>query len=201
MSDPYERPDYLPPAGLSQPYGPQYSSWLAGRGDRPLYDPLAPADPMEDPTGGLLGDEPDPTPPTLPVAYAPTPQPVLEPDPAPYSGYPQPSYTPAGANPQVGADGPWSGRYAGPLDAAPPMHPSAVVVLILGVASLILPVLGPVAWKAGNDGLRDYDWQPGRWSGRQSLVIGKILGVVSSLFLLAPMVVGIALAVFLVVVT
>ena len=52
--------------------------------------------------------------------------------------------------------------------------------MVLGVLSLfICPiVLGPIAMVMGNNALKEIDAAPGRYSNRQSVVIGRILGIV-----------------------
>lgn len=63
--------------------------------------------------------------------------------------------------------------------AAPPTHPRAVPVLVLGILSLVLCTpLGVVAWILANGALKQIDANPGAYSGRGMVQAGKILGII-----------------------
>jgi hypothetical protein len=74
------------------------------------------------------------------------------------------------------------GGQQGPVD-----HPKGMTVLVLGILSLVCcGPLGIVAWVMGNTALREIDAQPGRYSNRQLVQIGRILGIIGGvLFLFA----------------
>jgi hypothetical protein len=92
------------------------------------------------------------------------------------------------APPPIGG-GAFGGSQGFPVD-----HPKGMTVLILGILSLVCcGPLGIVAWVMGNGVLREIDAEPGRYSNRQLVQIGRILGIVGGvLFLL-----GLAWLVFL----
>lgn len=88
--------------------------------------------------------------------------------PAPYPGHPSPYAGPP--NPQA-----W----------IPPIsHPRATTAFTLGLIGFMLCVFTcPVAWYMGHTAGRDMDAQPGVfWSNRDHAKIGKILGMVGTLF-------------------
>ncbi len=72
------------------------------------------------------------------------------------------------------------GQYGG----EPPRHPSATTVLVLGILGLVVcGVLAPFAWIKGNGVLREIDAAPGRYSGRDQVSIGRILGIIGTALL------------------
>ena len=59
----------------------------------------------------------------------------------------------------------------------PPQHPQTTLILVLGICSLVLcQVVGPFAWVMGNKAIREIDASPGRYSGRDTVNIRRILG-------------------------
>lgn len=82
---------------------------------------------------------------------------------------------------------PYAGRPAGPSPygggypaGVPVDHPSGTTVLVLGILALVLcPVTGIFAITMGNRALREIDAQPYAYRNRQSVVIGRILGIVA----------------------
>jgi hypothetical protein len=58
-------------------------------------------------------------------------------------------------------------------------------VLVLGILSLaVCGVLGPFAWKMGNDALRQMDAEPATiWSNRGNVTAGRICGIIATAFL------------------
>lgn len=116
------------------------------------------------------------------------------PPPAPPPGPPPPPGQPPAWGP--GAPGPFGGHAAAE-------HPDGTTVLVLGILGLVVcAVLGPFAWKAGNKALREMDSRPDIiYSNRGSITTGRILGIVSTAFLIAGAVFGViwlilAIAVF-----
>lgn len=66
-----------------------------------------------------------------------------------------------------------------------PKHPDTTSVLVLGILGLVLcQFLGPFAWIKGNKALAEIRSNPGRWSGESEVNIGRILGIVASVFLI-----------------
>ena len=84
------------------------------------------------------------------------------------------------------------GGYAAP----PPMggggqieHPKGMTVLILGILGLVCcSPLGIVAFVMGNNALKEIDAQPGRYSNRQIVQIGRILGIIAIVLLVLSLI-------------
>lgn len=67
----------------------------------------------------------------------------------------------------------------GPID-----HPKGVTILVLGILSLVCcSPLGIVAWVMGNKALAEIDQNPGGYSNRQTVQIGRILGIIGVVLL------------------
>lgn len=82
----------------------------------------------------------------------------------------------------------------GPAGMAP-KHPATTTVLALGILGLVLcQILGPFAWIKGNNALAEIRSNPGQWSGENEINIGRILGIVASIFLI----IGIAIFAFII---
>jgi hypothetical protein len=63
-------------------------------------------------------------------------------------------------------------------------HPKGVTILVLGILSLVCcSPLGIAAYVMGNTALKEIDAQPGRYSNRQIVQIGRILGIVGMVLL------------------
>lgn len=109
------------------------------------------------------------------------PRPPYDPPPAAQNPYAPYSSIP---NPYGGAQSQPVGFWPG---AAPPDHPQATTVLILGAVGLIAcQFLGPVAWVMGSRVKREITASGGTMGGMQQAQIGWILGIVaSSLLILA----------------
>ena len=76
-------------------------------------------------------------------------------------------------------------------------HPKGMTILILGILSLVcFQPLGIAAWLMGNTALKEIDSQPGRYSNRQIVQIGRILGIIGTVLLI----IGIIFLIFWVVV-
>jgi len=106
------------------------------------------------------------------------PEPYRAPDQAGWPGQPHMPSTPYeppapyGAPPPYGTPGGWG--------MAPRDHPSGTTVLVLGILSLVIcPITGIFAITIGNRSLREIDANPLAYANRQSVVIGRILGIVS----------------------
>ena len=71
------------------------------------------------------------------------------------------------------------GGMGGPVD-----HPKGITVLVLGILSIVCcSPLGIVALIMGNNALREIDAEPGRYSNRQIVQIGRILGIIGIVLL------------------
>ncbi len=104
-----------------------------------------------------------------------------------YGSTPPPPPPPGGGGgyPPPPGDG---GGYSAP---PPPMggggqieHPKGMTVLILGILGLVCcSPLGIAAFVMGNNALKEIDAQPGRYSNRQLVQIGRILGIIAMVLL------------------
>ncbi len=67
---------------------------------------------------------------------------------------------------------------------APRDHPQTTTILILGILGLVLcQVLGPFAWSMGNKALREIDASEGHFGGRDTVNVGRILGIIGTIIL------------------
>lgn len=72
----------------------------------------------------------------------------------------------------------------GPVD-----HPKGTTILVLGILSLVCcSPLGIAAWVMGNKAIQEIDSSPGRYSNRQLVQIGRILGIVGVVLLVLSLV-------------
>ncbi len=63
---------------------------------------------------------------------------------------------------------------------APVDHPSGTTILVLGILGLVVcPITSIFAIVMGNTALREIDANPMAYGNRQSVVVGRILGIVS----------------------
>ena len=70
------------------------------------------------------------------------------------------------------------------LGGAPAPHPRATTVLVLGILGLVCcGVLAPVAWVMGRSAEREVAAAPGRYSESGTLKVGKILGIVGTVWI------------------
>ena len=106
------------------------------------------------------------------------PDPYRPSDPAGWSSQPPVPSTPYGPPAPYGAPPPYG--TPGGWGMAPRDHPSGTTVLVLGILSLVVcPITGIFAITIGNRSLREIDANPLAYANRQSVVIGRILGIVS----------------------
>ena len=94
------------------------------------------------------------------------------------------NFEPPGAPPQFGQQQPGYGQpmpaYGGPMMQYPEGSQSTTV-LVLGICSLVVcGLLGPVAWKMGNDEISAIDSGRRDPTKRDQANIGRILGMVST---------------------
>ncbi|WP_299444612.1 DUF4190 domain-containing protein [uncultured Phycicoccus sp.] len=97
-----------------------------------------------------------------------------------YGSTPPPPPPPGGGGGDYAAPPPPAGGMGGgAVD-----HPKGITILVLGILSLVCcSPLGIVALIMGNNALKEIDAQPGRYSNRQIVQIGRILGIVGIVFL------------------
>jgi len=63
-------------------------------------------------------------------------------------------------------------------------HPQGTTILVMGILSqVICAVIGPFAWRMGNQALAEIDAQPGRFSNRGQVQAGRICGIVATCLL------------------
>ncbi len=113
------------------------------------------------------------------------------PPPPPGAGpYGQPQY----GQPQYGQP-----QYGMPQYGPPTReHPQGTTVLVLGILSLLAcGILGPFAWKMGNDAIREMDANPNvLYSNRGNITAGRICGIVASCILIAGAVFAVLFFIF-----
>jgi hypothetical protein len=142
------------------------------------------------PTHRPWGATPDPDP-------APQPQPPPPPSEqtqpgAPYAPPPNP-YPHPGSFDQYAAPNPYgaSPYGVGGPGALAPEHPSTTTGLVLGIIGLVgiftcagvTLVLSPIAWVISGRALREIDAAPGRYSGREKVNAGRIMGIIGTALL------------------
>lgn len=157
-------PSYGPSASSGQdPYGPPAS------GPDPYGRPGAGSDPYgrsgagQDPYGQPAGQDP-------------------------YQPYPAGGQNPY--DPGYGQQGYLQPGYGQPYGSVPQPHPQGTTVLVLGILGLVVCfIAGIVAVVMGNRALKEIDANPSAYNNRQSVVIGRILGIIS-IVLWAVIIVG-----------
>jgi hypothetical protein len=88
--------------------------------------------------------------------------------------------------------GGYGGGYGGQVE-----HPQGTTVLILGVLGIVAcQILGPIAWSMGNKALEEIDRDPLRYSNRSNVNLGRILGIVGTVFLALYLVGGVLYVIF-----
>lgn len=68
-------------------------------------------------------------------------------------------------------------------------HPAATGALLLGIASVLVPLLGPFAWMHGKRVVREI--HSGRLDGHSAALAGRNLGIVATVLLVAVFAVGV----------
>ena len=96
----------------------------------------------------------------------------------PQEGYAQHGYPPQQGYPQQGYVQPAPGMGGVP-------HPRGTPVLVMGIISIVVCglglILGPLATVQGGRALREIDAAPGVYNNRQTVSIGRILGIVGTI--------------------
>ena len=79
----------------------------------------------------------------------------------------------------------------------PPVeNPEGTSTLVLGILGLVCcSFLGPFAWVMGNRVMAEIDASPGRYNNRQTVNIGRILGIIATVLLVIGVIFGIITAV------
>lgn len=96
-------------------------------------------------------------------------------NPGPYGQNPYGDQNPPGQQPPYGQY-PYQGGYGAP---GPQPHPQATAILVLGILGIVLcGIAGVVALVMGNKALKEIDANPAAYNNRQTVVIGRILGIV-----------------------
>lgn len=91
--------------------------------------------------------------------------------------------------------------YGYPGYGPPPEHPRATLVLVLGIVGLVFcQFCAPFAWAMGRRALNEIDASGGTVGGRSNVMVGYVLGIVGSVFLILAALALIAYIVVLVVV-
>lgn len=162
-SPPPSTDPWTPPPAASPPPLPGQAP--SGPPPLPGQSPSAPPPPDDRwgyPPGG-------PRPPQSPAGHQPPPYP-------PPAGFTPPGYAPSGySQPGYGYT-----NYGVGQD-----HPQGTTVLVLGLLSLVFCAFtGPFAWSMGNRALRDIDAEPHRYNNRSTVVVGRIMGIITSCLLI-----------------
>lgn len=83
--------------------------------------------------------------------------------------------------------------HAHPHTSIYPEQSQATTVLVVGILSLVIcGILGPVAWKMGNDEIGAIDAGRRDIANRGTAVAGKVLGIIATVFLAFIVLSGIA---------
>lgn len=76
-------------------------------------------------------------------------------------------------------------------------HPQGTIILVLGILGLVsCGVLGPIAWIMGNKALAEIDARPGYYSNRGNVAAGRVLGMITSILILAAVALGLIALIF-----
>lgn len=82
--------------------------------------------------------------------------------------------------------------YGQPYPMTPPEHPQGTTVLVLGILGFFFGLCAPFAWYMGSQALKEGRAAGVVFANQQSLVIGRILGMVVTILAI----VGIVFAIF-----
>lgn len=186
----YDQPSFPPPR--VEFYEPTLVEPLPAPGSA---TPLAPGNPVHDPSAGPQNFGYTPAPTYQNPSYAPKPTVDLEASPPPgaYQNPPFEAYapTPYAHSAQVPVVVSWQDPRARPqgftmLQPASAEHPHAGLVLALALLGFVtFGLTCPFAWVIGSRARRQIRRDPGRWSPSAALTVGWVLGILGSLFWLA----------------
>ena len=83
-----------------------------------------------------------------------------------------------------------------PPPMPPQNHPRAVTILVLGICGLLIcGCSGRSRWSMGNKALREIDASGGRLGGRDTVNVGRILGIITTALWVIGLVVTVGLVV------
>jgi hypothetical protein len=74
-------------------------------------------------------------------------------------------------------------------------HPQGTVVLILGIAGIFVGLAAPFAWYLGSKALKEIRASGQSYANEQQIVIGRILGIVITILMIAAVAVSIIIAI------
>jgi uncharacterized membrane protein len=90
--------------------------------------------------------------------------------------------------------------YGQPYYPQPIEHPQGTTVLVLGILGFFVAgVCAPFAWYLGNKALKEMRASGVRYSNEQSIVVGRILGIIMTVLLAVSLVILLAFVVILVI--
>ncbi|MEU1985077.1 DUF4190 domain-containing protein [Nocardia sp. NPDC019395] len=74
--------------------------------------------------------------------------------------------------------------YGYPGYGPPQDHPQATTILVLGIVSLFCALCGPFAWVMGKKALNEIDASGGAVGGRSNVMVGYVLGIITSVLMI-----------------
>jgi hypothetical protein len=93
------------------------------------------------------------------------------------------------------------GRYGPPpygqqgYSQAAPDHPQGTVVLVLGIVGIFVGICAPFAWYLGSKALKEIRASGQTYANEQQIVIGRILGIVITILMIAAVAISIIVAI------
>lgn len=82
--------------------------------------------------------------------------------------------------------------YGQPYPPMAPEHPQGTTVLVLGILGVFVAGLcAPFAWYMGNQALKESRARGVVYSNQQSIVVGRILGMVMTILMILAVVIGV----------
>jgi hypothetical protein len=85
--------------------------------------------------------------------------------------------------------------YGQPYPLVPLDHPQGNTVLVLGIVGLFVGLCAPFAWYLGSKALKEIRASGIRYANEQSIVVGRILGIIISILGIITIVFGLVFAV------
>lgn len=112
----------------------------------------------------------------------------------PQQGYPEQGYPQQGYPQQQGMTPAYGGT---PYAQGPQEHPQGTVILVLGILGFFTVITAVIAWVMGSRALKEIRASGLHYNNEQSIVVGRILGIIVTvltlLSILAIVVFGVAL--------
>jgi hypothetical protein len=100
---------------------------------------------------------------------------------------PPPGQEPGGYGPpQYGQQG---------YSQAAPDHPQGTAVLVLGIVGIFVGICAPFAWYLGSKALKEIRASGRTYANEQQIVIGRILGIVITILMIAAVAISIIVAI------